>query len=951
MRKVIIYITTLLFVVLAFVVYKNLVDSPVITPEDHDFSVQNSVIEEDLQTNEIEEVAGENQSVEAVSDDFGKVDKDTRIGTADQLDYKQYYPNGRIKSSFGCDKLLTKGQSLWTIEKPYMNMFELKYNCKVTADRGNVRVEDNGGDITPRDADLRGNVIIEITLKEDGKQYTILMDDLIYESQRTEFVTKGPVQIVSEDIRMDGVGLNLIFNPKLGRVEFLKINRIDSLIARSDSLGTSNSSNIKVQTENTVYTSNASEASDIEVKSVEALKADDSSQIRYSCVLSKDVVIKRDGFTINAENVNVTNILWGKEKKEDSWKSDTLENKTPTLERDVVGDESIAGSKVDESLAFRIKPLDELEESELLQLSCAGGVVFKPMNTILETDDKFKNIKQKRVRITGSPVVIKRFVIGAGKDLTAARCGIIDYDLDTEVVFLRPSDSFSNVFLNDIEGSNGALQSSGFVMVDRNNSEAEVIGPGRIDFVSKKKVDSSADGNFDFGNNDFEMTFRDKMSLFFSRDLNSSKSNQMLMKLVNIEGGFNVVYAGDQQGNIKSDKATIEFNEKGESKGISLVGNVVFDDKEGVLESSRARIVMGESEGKMRPLEFIAYENPVLRPATDALHPEGKAELKASQLNYYFDKNLAIAHGPAVLSALTDMREDSKTTTLTPINVSAQGNAIFYMDKKEFVFSKEVVGDITRTNDREVETTTFNGDKLTIKLGNEIVKNPDGGVLGVELSDKLNSILLEGENVLMRSKTTLGSNKLTDVSLSAKEINFDKTANMIVAKGPGVIDIANHQQAKDSSSGKMDFDGPCYARVKDFSLLNWDMAKQIVNGYGTDDRMLSISYLPVNDDGSYGSGRTIDTGEMEARFKKTELGKNKLINFTADNNVKYEDSDKNFFLGERLEYQVYNNLVKVYGSKSRPCVYNGQQVDGIIFNPATKDVSFEILGNSTLPSK
>jgi Lipopolysaccharide-assembly, LptC-related len=163
--------------------------------------------------------------------DFSGQQGDTRVGKVDEARFTVLDEETKeLKRVFGFDKLLNPedNNNKWHLLKPYMNFYDNKFDCEIVSDEGDVEVEVVAGKYRPTNALLYDNVIIKIIPKKEGQMgATIYLDTLAYNSERSEYSTDGPVKVVSEKAVMEGVGMLLIYNNALTRVEFLKVVDLD----------------------------------------------------------------------------------------------------------------------------------------------------------------------------------------------------------------------------------------------------------------------------------------------------------------------------------------------------------------------------------------------------------------------------------------------------------------------------------------------------------------------------------------------------------------------------------------------------------------------------------------------------------------------------------------------------------------------------------------------------
>ncbi len=264
-----------------------------------------------------------------------------------------------VDREFGFEELLHEEKDQWEIKKPFMNVYQDSFRCYVTADRGTVQVETAVGRPTPRDATFTGNVVIHILPQtgSDIKESFIYLDDIVFISERSLFLTAGPVKFVSQDAWMLGTGLQLVYNNELERLEFLKLTHLESLHLKS--LQTGFLSTAKTQAEKP--------ADATELVQTEKLKEPAAAGQFYKCIFSKNVVIDTPEQLVFAENeLSINDIFWAKSSGSGPGEANAS-----------------AAEDINETRVF-IKPDEpnEVSEGADIILTCDGGVIVAPMNTI-----------------------------------------------------------------------------------------------------------------------------------------------------------------------------------------------------------------------------------------------------------------------------------------------------------------------------------------------------------------------------------------------------------------------------------------------------------------------------------------------------------------------------------------------------------------------------------------
>ncbi|MCH8121362.1 MAG: LPS export ABC transporter periplasmic protein LptC, partial [Planctomycetes bacterium] len=122
--------------------------------------------------------------------------------------------NQEVEREWGFERLVHKIRDIWEIEKPYMNIYRRNFKCYITADIGNVQVETAVGKSTPKDATFTGNVVVHILPEGSSniKESHIYLDDIIFLSEKSQLSTANSVKFVSEDTRMLGTGMELVYD-------------------------------------------------------------------------------------------------------------------------------------------------------------------------------------------------------------------------------------------------------------------------------------------------------------------------------------------------------------------------------------------------------------------------------------------------------------------------------------------------------------------------------------------------------------------------------------------------------------------------------------------------------------------------------------------------------------------------------------------------------------------
>jgi len=154
------------------------------------------------------------------------------------------------------------------------------------------------------------------------KEAFLYLDDVAFVSEKSLFWTPGPMRLVSEDARMFGRGLELIYNDQLKRVESFRIVDLDSLRLKGPPAGLLGQS----------ASAEKDPAKKLPLSSQQAVPEDPNAGAApedpnrrpgprlagtpgeyYRCVFSKNVVMDSpDHFIFADDKISISNIFWSR---------------------------------------------------------------------------------------------------------------------------------------------------------------------------------------------------------------------------------------------------------------------------------------------------------------------------------------------------------------------------------------------------------------------------------------------------------------------------------------------------------------------------------------------------------------------------------------------------------------------------------------------------------------
>jgi len=363
------------------------------------------------------------------------------VSTVRKARYITLNENKEVEREWGFERLLHEVRDLWEIEKPYMNIYQRNFKFYITADKGNVQVETAVGKSTPKDATFSGNVVIRILPEGSSnvKKSSIYLDDIIFLSEKSQLTTAGPVKFVSEDAQMLGTGMELIYDSKLERLEYLRIIDLESLRIKSSQTGFR--SDAKKQTDSPADTGGPAKMQQPD----EPVVASDKGQIQttaaqptveqgkgeyYKCVLSNNVLIDSPEQLVFAhDKIAINDIFWSKASNDQSNETDAGAAEQGPQSPDEAGTNNVTVPKQDEpNESSQNEPNESSEKCEDIIITCDGGFVVTPMGSA-RTNEYFGESSPQASIITGTERP-KELEDANGRTTFLTR--IIDYSASTD---------------------------------------------------------------------------------------------------------------------------------------------------------------------------------------------------------------------------------------------------------------------------------------------------------------------------------------------------------------------------------------------------------------------------------------------------------------------------------------------------------------------------------------
>ncbi len=295
---------------------------------------------------------------------------------------------GDVDREFGFEELYRPQGKRWQATHPYMTLFQPRFRCSITGDTAQVQTESSLDRMIPNDAVFSGNVVIHIVStdpNEPGEGF-IYLDDVVFTAERSLLSTSGPFRFLSRVAKVDGRGMELLYDEPRARLELFRIQKLGRFLIRSEAL----SSSFRASDDSGKSRSGASadrrSEDRAEVPPAATTQPAGPAQPVYECVLWKKVQVVTPEDVIRAEDrLSITNILWGGPQTKEPNEAKTAETETGGKPKAEPNESPDPTSPRKETVATDTAPssaltLESLPESLFdVVITCQGGLVIRPM--------------------------------------------------------------------------------------------------------------------------------------------------------------------------------------------------------------------------------------------------------------------------------------------------------------------------------------------------------------------------------------------------------------------------------------------------------------------------------------------------------------------------------------------------------------------------------------------
>jgi hypothetical protein len=403
MRKLVIGFVSLCVVLGVYLLYNRLSSSPPI-----DTGPEIDIVQSASDANAV-----------GLDNEIGKIG-DVGIGPVQKAKYVTLNKETKqVESEWGFEKLISESRDIWDVEKPYWNIYRHNFKCYITADKGTVQVETAVGRTTPKDATFSSNVVVHILSgpPDNVKESFVYLDNIVFLSEKSLLSTAGPVKFVSQDILMNGTDMELIYNEQNDRLEYFKINDLESLNIIGSLATMFLAGKVKDEAPTEADSRTESQQPDeslvaVETKKTESSVPDTTPQteqnqgVYYKCTFNKNVLIDTPEQLIFADDkLCINDIFWSKSSPDQSAEneagaandSETAAGATEPGQKasDSPGEQQVTVPEPTEPNVPSIKP-------ESIVITCDGSFVVMPRDSVRAREDA-NAIQAKNVTPTTEP--------------------------------------------------------------------------------------------------------------------------------------------------------------------------------------------------------------------------------------------------------------------------------------------------------------------------------------------------------------------------------------------------------------------------------------------------------------------------------------------------------------------------------------------------------------------
>ena len=865
--------------------------------------------------------------IAADANEVGKVGA-MGIGTVQKARFVNFNEDNQVSRELGFEKLLHKTGDQWEITEPFLNLYQQDFECRITALDGVVIADDLAGTADIKEATLKDNVVVHIVPRGRTNigQIDIYLDDIVFISDRSLFLTAGPVKILAKDMQLLGRGLEIVYNYAEDRLELFRIIDLESLCL------------------NRVRGSSLSQPRDDPAVFSENRKEQDNSPFdRYQAVLTANVGVRSAGKILFAdEKLTIQNIIRKKDIVKDTSKAGTSEPNAVFQESarnlfDIVVtcDEGLVVRPMNSTTGQpgllstipvgsskqqqKTTQVDETADINSLRAKTVNydaanrqALATGPVKVIYHTKDRAKDGNEVTVTISAEDTLTflpdSRRVVFQGNcvciyshnDRAKPRKYTLTAPKITATLAAEPSGSDEPAYLQHILAEGGVTAAMHDTLTGRQIAQFDTP---RLDYVAE-------------GGN---IIATGPSELLLWRTTTGEPDVAKPAKPVKITASKKVYFEPALN--------TIIF--EGDCFCETIQSHPV-QDKKYTLASGYISVELLGGDNKTSALQIAGLKKVITRDnAVIVVTPINSvtelARFTASRIKYTAISESIVADGPCVFTFYAnDFMPNQALGTAVPVQINAKRNTTFLPAQNKLTFEGDCICTMVRSKLDSQNNYTLSAPRITLDLSRQQRPDSAASALGID------RFTADGGIVQVSSVKTVSDRLAGFNKIKCTRFIYDTAGKLFTAVGPGVItvDNSNIEEHQASTSG-LSITKRCYAFLRDFTTLDFDLEANHIIARNSQTKMFA-DYFPVVD-GQKQQQIKASAGAIEIQLTSGDSDKNEISTLKASEGITYEDSD-NQFIASQMFYDAKTSLVKAYGSDFHRCYLNGAIVDNIVYD-------------------
>jgi len=833
----------------------------------------------------------------------------------------------QVDREFGFKELIRTVGDVWEVEKPWMKVYQKDLECHVTADKGTTELETVVDSPTPKDATFSGNVVIRIipTGPGAGPESTIYLDNLVFQSDKSQFSTAGPVKFVSPEAQMNGTGLLFVYNDLAGRLDYLRLTHLESLRIRTTESALRSglarpgeqagataapparpAAAVDAPTGERATTKDGApdRAARAENRPAQARPPDPNQAQRYKCILSKNVLIASPQHLIFAyEEVSINELLWSG--------SPSPKGTTPDAAAPLASLPPGSGPpRPCPSPPAALEPADEPNESpektvEIL-VTCDNGVLLVPMDSPKTLKD-FASADTPRQL----PEALEN-----PRGRATFRTERIDYDAVSGDA--TASGATQVVFWNRDLGRTDANDANTPVTVTASRGATFNKAANQVVFHGRCRCTTAQQGLAQ--QRDIQL-LASQFTVNLPAEANDPNAAPEIIAAGPVELTLYVQDANAADANQPPLPAVVTAQDR--ATFIPEANQVIFDG------NCLCTIP--------QPGMPAGYDYTLSSPRLIANLPASRPGIpQVPDIN---------ALGPVELDFFVDAFTDpNKQSEPLPGQVTARKNAHFLPARNKVIFQGDCRASVTRTEPNYLEQFILTSGKIVVELPADSNDDSASQPAAIERISAFEGV------VTLANIRTVGQKQIAGAQLKCRKFEYDPNQEIYTATGPGVITLKNTESSAaaepNDASARFSLKNPCWAFVENFDTLSYFLKEGKIVAEA-EAQALVVKYLPLRD-GRLDEVHVVTASRVVANLAENDLGQTELKSLTASGGVTYQGRD-NQFQGGTLTYDHLRQIMEITASETFPCQFNGALTDRIEYDVKNDAVKAEIVAPGTIP--